>query len=72
MVVGAGIPVPILSDFWPHGEVAQAYGVFNDVSGYSNRGTFLADRDGTIAFADVVGPGESRDESVWTKALSAV
>ena len=67
-----GFLFPILSDFWPHGEVAQAYGVFNDVSGYSNRGTFLVDRDGTIAFADVVGPGESRDESVWTKALSAV
>ncbi len=67
-----GFLFPILSDFWPHGEVAQAYGVFNDVSGYANRGTFLVDRDGTIAFADVIGPGESRDDSVWTKALAAV
>ena len=28
--------------------MAQAYGVFNDVSGYSNRGTFLVDRDGKV------------------------
>ena len=34
--------------------------MFNDVGGYANRGTFLVDRDGTIAFADVIGPGESR------------
>lgn len=67
-----GFLFPILSDFWPHGEVARKYGVFNETSGYANRGTFLVDRDGTVAFADMVGPGESRDESVWTKALSAV
>src|SRR3978361_1440858 len=37
---------PLLADFWPHGEVAQAYGVFNTDSGVSNRGTFLTARDG--------------------------
>ena len=67
-----GFLFPILSDFWPHGEVARAYGVFNETSGYANRGTFLVERDGTIAFADVIGPGESRDEAVWTKGLAAV
>ena len=72
MASAQGFLFPILSDFWPHGEVARAYGVFNETSGYANRGTFLVERDGTIAFADVIGPGESRDEAVWTKVLAAV
>ena len=37
---------PLLADFWPHGAVAQSYGVFNDEAGVANRGTFLVDRDG--------------------------
>ena len=45
----------MLSDFWPHGEVAQAYGVFNDDLGCANRGTFLIATDGTIADAFVSG-----------------
>lgn len=67
-----GFLFPILSDFWPHGAVARDYRVFNDERGYADRGTFLVNADGTIAFADVVGPGESRDESLWEKALAAV
>ena len=41
----------LLSDFWPHGAVSQAYGVFNDDAGVSNRGTFVIDRAGVIRFA---------------------
>lgn len=67
-----GFLFPILSDFWPHGDVARAYGVFNEKSGYANRGTFLVDRDGTVVFADIVGPGESRDETLWDQALLSV
>ena len=36
-----GYGFPVLSDFWPHGEVAQAYGVFNDALGCAERATFL-------------------------------
>src|SRR4051812_19659277 len=36
-----GYQFPMLADFWPHGGVAQAYGVFNDVAGFANRGTFV-------------------------------
>lgn len=39
---------PVLSDFWPHGEVATAYGVFNDVLGCANRATFVIDKAGTV------------------------
>ncbi|GAC69439.1 redoxin domain-containing protein [Gordonia soli] len=67
-----GFLFPVLADFWPHGEVARSYGVFNDRNGYANRGTFLVDRDGTILFSDMVGPGESREHALWEKALLAL
>ena len=41
-----GFDFPLLSDFWPHGAVAQAYGVFNEKAGMALRGTFLIDTDG--------------------------
>jgi peroxiredoxin len=43
-----GWQFPVLSDFWPHGAVAQAYGVFNDKLGCANRATFLIGADGTV------------------------
>jgi peroxiredoxin (alkyl hydroperoxide reductase subunit C) len=43
-----GFTFPVLSDFWPHGEVARAYGVFNDALGCANRATFLIGTDGTV------------------------
>jgi mycoredoxin-dependent peroxiredoxin len=43
-----GYGFPLLSDFWPHGEVAKAYGVFNEALGCANRATFLIGTDGTV------------------------
>jgi len=40
--------IPFLSDFWPHGEVARAYGVFDHQLGMSRRGAFLIDEHGVI------------------------
>ncbi len=68
----SGFTFPVLSDFWPHGVVAQAYGVFNTDSGFANRGTFVVDRGGVIRFAECKQPGEARDQAVWTQALAAV
>jgi peroxiredoxin (alkyl hydroperoxide reductase subunit C) len=67
-----GYDFPLLSDFWPHGTVAQDYGVFNDKTGFANRGTFLVDTDGMIRFAEMNGPGEARDQVVWKQALAAL
>mgnify|MGYP003520433554 CR=1 FL=1 len=64
--------IPVLADFWPHGAVAQAYGVFNDDAGIANRGTFVIDRSGVIRFAECNGPGEARDQKSWTEALAAL
>jgi mycoredoxin-dependent peroxiredoxin len=70
--VESGFTFPVLSDFWPHGEISQAYGVFNDQAGYPNRGTFVVDRSGIIRFAEMKEPGEARDQGLWTDALAAL
>ena len=62
---------PLLADFWPHGAVAQAYGVFEENRGMSLRGTFLVDRSGIVRFAEVNQPGEARDQGAWKKALAS-
>jgi len=62
----------LLADFWPHGSVAQAYGVFNDRAGFALRGTFLVDKAGAVQFAEVNGPGEARDQDGWRKAVAAL
>ena len=66
-----GFDFPLLADFWPHGAVAQAYGVFNDAAGIANRGTFVIDTEGEVRFAEMLGPGQSRDQETWRKALTA-
>jgi len=70
--VQSGFLFPVLSDFWPHGAVASAYGVFNDVAGYPNRGTFAIDRAGVVRYAGCQEPGEARDSAVWAEALGAL
>jgi peroxiredoxin len=65
-----GFDFPLLSDFWPHGATAQAYGVFNDKAGMAVRGTFLVDAEGTIAFAEVNQPGDAREQSGWKDAVA--
>jgi mycoredoxin-dependent peroxiredoxin len=67
-----GYQFPLLSDFWPHGEVAKAYGVFNFDRGMAVRGTFLVDKGGIVRFAEVNEPGVRRDQDAWKKALAAV
>jgi peroxiredoxin len=45
--------VPLLSDFWPHGEVANAYGIFREKNGYSERANIIVDEKGKIVFFKV-------------------
>jgi len=67
-----GYDFPLLADFWPHGAVARAYEVFNEVSGSAYRGTFVIDRDGVIRFAELNQPGDARDQNGWREALADV
>jgi peroxiredoxin len=67
-----GYEFPLLADFWPHGAVAQAYGVFDADKGIANRGTFVIDRQGVVRFAEMNLPGEARDQDAWRKILATV
>lgn len=67
-----GFTFPILSDFWPHGAVAQAYGVFNDVVGRAVRATFVIDREGTVRWKVVKAIPDAREHGEYAKALAAL
>ena len=62
----------LLSDFWPHGEVSQAYGVFLESHGISTRGTFVIDKEGVLRWSVVNGPGEPRDADEIVAAVAAL
>lgn len=63
-------PNRFVADFWPHGAVAQAYGVFNEEHGCATRKAVLIDRDGIVRFVDENPTGAVRDQSAWRKAAA--
>jgi peroxiredoxin len=63
---------PLLSDFWPHGEVARAFGVLNEASGAPVRGTFLIGRDRVVRWTLVNGPGDRRDFGALPAQVAAL
>jgi len=65
-----GFEHPLLSDFWPHGAVAAAYGVFNETLGAAERGTFIVDRDGLLRWTVRTALSEARDLGAYQKALA--
>lgn len=67
-----GYDFDLLSDFWPHGEVARAYGVLDESRGLAIRGSFLVDEDGVIRWSIVNAPGEKRAFSGYHQALTLV
>ncbi len=67
-----GYEFPLLADYWPHGAVAQAYGVFNPDRGFANRGTFIIDKAGVVRYAEENPPGQARDQDAWRKALATL
>ena len=65
-------PFPLLSDFWPHGEVAKAYGVFFEPAGSATRGSFLVDKDGVLRWSVVNGMGDARPLAAYREAVAAL
>lgn len=65
-----GFTFPLLSDFWPHGQVARAYGVFDEAKGVAMRGTFVIDREGVIRWSVV--SSQARDVADYVKALADI
>ena len=46
-----GVSIPLLSDFHPKGEVAQAYGVFIDERGHNQRALVMIGPDLTVTWS---------------------
>ncbi len=65
-----GYTFPLLSDFWPHGAVAQTYGVFNDAAGLATRGTFVIDTQGIVRWKVVNAIPDARDQAEYLAALA--
>ena len=63
---------PVLSDFWPHGATAQAYGIFNEATGSAIRGTFIIDKAGILRWQVVNGMGDARNTADYKGALAAL
>jgi peroxiredoxin len=57
-----GITFPLLSDFYPHGAVAEKYGVLR-AEGMSERAIFIIDKQGVVRYIDVHDIGEQPDEA---------
>jgi peroxiredoxin len=67
-----GYKFNVLTDFWPHGGVAEAYSVFIKERGIATRATFVIDKDGVVVAKFETAPGEPRKLSDYKKALELV
>jgi peroxiredoxin len=65
-----GFSFPILSDFWPHGGVAQTYGVFNETAGRALRATFVIDREGVVRWSVINAIPDARNHADYAAALA--
>ncbi len=61
---------PLLSDFWPHGAVASAYGVLSEEVGIALRGTFLIDKEGVVRWSVVNDIPDARDIDDYKRAIA--
>ena len=67
-----GYKFSVLADFWPHGAVAQAYGVFLEEAGISNRATFVINIEGELVAKFVTAPGQARSLDEYDRALASL
>ena len=67
-----GYEFPLLADFWPHGEVARAYGVFDEEAGLAQRGTFIVDKQGKVVYKVVNAMRSPRDLDEYRSVLAGL
>jgi len=63
------ISYPLLSDFWPHGAVAEKYGVLRPADGFTERAIFVIDKDGVIRYIDIHAIDDQPDNEVLRNVL---
>ena len=67
-----GFFFPLLSAFWPHGEAARAYGVWDEEGGFASRGSFLVDRGAAVRWMTWSEPGVARSFAGVDDAVAAL
>jgi peroxiredoxin len=67
-----GLNFPLLSDFWPHGEVSRAYDVFDERKGCPRRSSYVVDKEGRLAWSLHNAMPEGRDLDEHLRQLLAV
>ncbi|WP_427018322.1 peroxiredoxin [Pseudarthrobacter sp. P1] len=67
-----GLEFDLLADFWPHGEVARRYGVFDEVRGRAERGTFIIDAAGILRAQFSSPSGQARPLAEYRRALAGL
>ena len=67
-----GLNFPLLSDFWPHGEVSRAYEVFDERTGAPRRSSYVVDKDGVLRWAVHNAMPEGRDLDEHLRQLAAL
>ena len=66
-----GITYPLLSDFYPHGKVAEDYGVLRP-EGTSERAIFVVDKRGVIRYVDVHDIDDQPDNEELFRVLDEI
>ena len=67
-----GFEFSLLSDFWPHGDIAKMYGVFNEKVGAASRGTYIIDLEGIVRWKVENGFPDKRDIDSYREALRSL
>jgi mycoredoxin-dependent peroxiredoxin len=66
-----GLNFPLLSDFWPHGEIARAYEVFDERSGAARRSSYVIDKRGMVRWSVHNADADGRDLDEHLRELAA-
>jgi glutaredoxin len=66
-----GISFPLLSDFWPHGEIARRYGIFRE-DGKAERAIFIIDAEGVVQYAKIHDIDQRPDNEVLFAELEKI
>ncbi len=66
------LPFTLVSDFWPHGAIARAYGAFNEADGAADRVSVLIDGEGTLAWTITSPRGQARSVEDYLTAVRAL
>ena len=67
-----GLNFPLLSDFWPHGEVTRAYAVFDEARGCPFRSSYVVDKEGVVRWAVHNEGSQERDLGEHLAQLAAL